>query len=804
MKTTAGALGGLLLVGLAFVGAWPVHAQVDTQARIIHLPVTRAFAGAPIEISVKHEGTSQRAMEGRVYFRKPEEQGYRFVEMREEIDQWVAQIPAAEVVAPRLQYFVTMVVGADAILTYPDYNPYYEPLEVVVTERPVQPEPKPQERHSPLELMVLSPEPESRVSEQEVVVAFSLRGDPAEVDSSTYRLLLDDQDVTKMAEISAAVVTLVPKRLSPGRHTADLTGKDRAGKPLRPAKVSFMVVTGGRTAKSSQFSGRVFADMRYEDVSSITEETSQLGGSLSGRYGALSYGADLFATSREQSEAQPRNRYTVRLELPWVGVHLGDTNPRFNDLVLWGKRVRGLYGLMRVGVLNLELVYGETYRAVEGVGDSLGLRRSGTYRQMLYGVRPAIGKPNRFLLGFNFLKVKDDTASIRWGRSPRDNVVLGPDLFVTLDRRRIELQAAAALSMTTMNTSPGAFSKAKIDSVFGEDLPIDPKQLERLLIINDSTTPLDPRHLTSLAYTVTLRLNYFGHLVRVGYKSMGSEFYSLGNTFLRRDIRGWYASDRVRLFRNQLFCTVGVERYQDNFSQDDGQPALDLTTFNAGVSYFPGRGLPRLTVDWRRRLRDNGVDSLYTSQADTLAVGEKNLTSDYMVQLAQDFALFDLQHTLSLNLISSDRSDRLSSRREEASGEVNTALRMLSLRTKFAVPLVTTVNLAWNENQALGGSSQFNFKMLDLGAEYRLLGEALTLRAGLRRIGAEGRMGTNGSIKYNKNSYLLGAVFRPLPSWFMNADLSYINFIDRGFNTDGTPRPSYDDLLVRVRVEKRF
>ncbi|MDZ7270675.1 MAG: hypothetical protein ONB17_03575 [candidate division KSB1 bacterium] len=798
----------LVLFAFTWVSALqaPARAQVDAQARLIHLPVTSAFAQEAIEIAVKLEGTTERVVEARVYFRRPEEQGYRYVEMREDVDQWVGLIPAAEVVAPRLQYFVTVVVGTELVLTYPDYNPYYEPLEVVITERPPQEKAKPGRGYSSLELMVLSPEPDSRLGEQEVVVAFSLKGDPAEIDSATYRLMVDGKDVTRNAEVSAAVVTLVPKRLSPGRHTAELTARDRAGKPLRPASVNFVVVAGAKGTRESNFTGRVYADARYEDVTNIAEETYQVGGTLAGQYGALRYGANVFTTSRERSDAQPRNRYSARLELPWIGVHLGDVNPRFNDLVLWGKRVRGLYGYLHTGVINLDLVYGETYRAVEGLGDSLGIRRFGTYRQMLYGVRPSIGKPNRFLLALNFLKVKDDTSSILWGPSPRDNVVVGPDLFVALDRRRIELQAAAALSMTTMNTSTGAFSKAKIDSVFDTEIPIDPKQLEKLLIINDSTTPLDPRHLSSLAYTVTLRLNYFGNLIRVGYKSIGSEFYSLGNTFLRRDIRGWYASDRVRLFRNQLFCTVGLEHYQDNFSQDDGQPALDLTTTNLGLSFFPGRGLPRLTVDYRRRLRDNGVDSLYTTPVDTFATGENSLTSDYMVQLAHDFALFDLQHTLSFNWISSNRSDRLSSSQAIGStaGELNTALRMLSLRTRFAVPLVTTVNYAWNENRALGGSNQFSFKMLDLGAEYKLLGEALTVHAGIRRIAAHGLVGSDGTIKYNKNSYLLGAVFRPLSSWFMYADLSYINFIDRGFNADGSARPSYDDLWARVRVEKRF
>ncbi|MCR4437883.1 MAG: hypothetical protein QHJ34_02415 [bacterium] len=797
---------GLLCMALSFLATATAQAQADLQARVVHLPVTSAFAGEPVELAIKIEGTPQRALEARIYYRRPEEQGYRYVEMREGVDQWVGEIPARDVVAPRIEYFISVVLDAETILTYPEFNPYYEPLQVLVSERPTKPEVRPKVSYSELELMVLSPQPEERVAAQEVVVAFSLRGDPAQVDSSSYRLLLDDRDVTKRAEVSSALVTFVPKRLPPGRHTAELRGADRNGRPLQPAKVSFVITSGGVAGAARELSGRVYADLRYEDVSSITEETYQTGVSLAGQYGALSYRTDLFLTSREKKNAQPRNRYSLRLDLPWLGVQVGDATPRFNDLVLWGKRVRGVYGYLHTGVVNVDIVYGQTYRAVEGLGDSTGVRRFGTYRQMLYGFRPSLGRPNRFLIGLNFLKVKDDTLSVVWGPSARDNVVVGPDLYIALDKRRIELQAAAAMSMTTMNTLPGSLSKARIDSIFGEDIPVDPKQFEKLLIINDSTTPIDPRHLSSLAYNVTLRLNYLGNLIRIGYKSIGAEYYSLGNTFLRRDIRGWYASDRVRLFRNQLFCTLGMERYQDNFSRDNGQPALDLTTFSVALSYFPGKGLPRVSVDYRRRLRDNGVDSLYAAQADTFAIGENNLTQDYMVQLAQDFELFDLRHTASLNWITSDRADRLASRRLVGgyASDVSTAMRVLSLRSKWNVPLVTTVNYAWNDNEALGGTSQFNFKMGDLGAEYRLLGEQLVLNGSVRRISAHGLIGTDGTIKYNKTSYLLGAVYRPVPSLFLHLDLSYINFIDRGINADGSPRPSYDDLLARLRVEKRF
>lgn len=370
------------------------------------------------------------------------------------------------------------------------------------------------------------------------------------------------------------------------------------------------------------------------------------------------------------------------------------------------------------------------------------------------------------------------------------------------------LYSALALSLLTQNTYPGSFTKAHIDSTFDVDIPFDPAKIGDLLILNDSTTPLDPRDLTSLAYNVSLKLRYFGHLVRLGYKSIGSEYYSLGNNFLRRDIQGWYASDRMRLFKNRLYLTLGIENYDDNFSQKDGNPKMDLSTYNFAISYFPGQNYPRVNVNFRSHLRNNGVDSLYTTATDSLvyARGEDNLTRDYSIQIAHDLNLLNLHHTVSLNWINSDRFDQLQS--SKAAGSVSTDLatdiRMVSLRTRFNSGLTTMANYAWNQNVALGGESQFKYQMFDLSGEYKLLAGSLAIHGGFRRIAADGMVGTGATIEYNKSSLRLGAVYRPTGTTYCFVDINYINFSDKGLNADGSARPSYDDYILRTRLEKRF
>ena len=365
------------------------------------------------------------------------------------------------------------------------------------------------------------------------------------------------------------------------------------------------------------------------------------------------------------------------------------------------------------------------------------------------------------------------------------------------------------MSLITEDIEPGPLSKTHIDTTFDVDIPFDPKDFEDILIINESTTPLDPSDFTSLAYNVTAKFRYFNNLLRIGYKSIGSEYNSLGNTYLRNDIRGWFASDRMRLFRNKVYLTLGLELYEDNFSEKDGNPKTDLTTYNAALSYYPGAYLPRISLNFKNYLRDNGVDELYVyegSSGDTVAVGENNETRNFSVQVAQDFMLFDVNHTASVNWISTDRVDNRSSVDivDTYSTNLETDLRMFSFRTRYNMPLVTFFNYAWNENSALGGESTYKYQMFDLGGEYKLFNGDLALKGGLRRISAEGAIGSDGAIEYDKNSIRIGAVYRPTLTTYFFVDLNYINFSDKGIDEDGTERPSYDDVIMRARFEKRF
>ncbi len=850
--------GKATLLFLTLMAAIP-FALGYAQERIVHFPTNSAPEGKDITLEAKIEGTTARVGYMRIYYKYPQQQSYRFREMRPDIQRWVGIIPRKEVTGDRLQYFISAFMDNQIVLTFPDRNPYNNPEEIQITPKPAvaevsgkQTDQLPQNAIGKLQaqeaseptigesvrdkntpFLLLTPEPDETLGADEIVLAVSLANENQAADSSSVQIFMDGQDVTRLATISALLATYEPAKLQPGRHWFKIVAKDLRGRPVPPMVVNFKVSGQAEDdAPAAEFQGHVFSDLRQENVSKQNESFAMGGGDFSGQYGGLHYTGQVFLTSLEDKNFQPRNRYFLSLQTKWIGATVGDTHPDFNDLILWGKRIRGIGGYVHLGFFNIDAVYGETYRQAEGLGsllpvviagdtlttssgkDStrLSISRYGTFRQTILGIRPSFGSGRHFQLGLSLVKVKDDTGSIRYGTMPKDNLVFGPDLRLSFDRGRLVIQAAGAFSLLTNNIYPGPISSDQIKDVFGEDveIPIDPADLEKYLILNDSTTPLDPTKLTSLAYNAMVKLNYFHNLLSIGYKSIGSEYTSLANSWIRKDIQGFYFSDRLRLFDNKLYLTFGYEDYLDNFSRDDANPSMDLKTLNYAITVYPGQGLPYLNVSLRDHYRDNGVDTLsymgsQSTSMDTLDSREKQLNRDLSMQLGYDLSLFDLSHSLNVSFMSAARSDDYKNTRlgGNLSQEISTSVRMFSLRTSYQIPLKTTISYASNENSMAGGSSDFNYSMLGLLAEYNFLRGRLATFGELRLTNASGQTSTTSRIDYSRNHYRFGGNFQIAARHVISLDANWILF-NNNISSGNTDDTSYTDSIYRIRYEKFF
>lgn len=835
-------------VGILFCFFSQLFAQ---QTELIHFPVTDAVENRAIQISARFDIPTVSVEYIRIFFRTKGSADYRYLEMEQGVDNWIGEIPAEVVKSPGVEYFLLALMTDHSMVTSPASNPYYAPYEVTVSPAPIQePPPTHEVKQTPatsdttrislqaagIEIIVLSPEPETSIPGDEVIIALSLLGNLDTLDLQAAKLFVDNSDYTASAVQSQYVFSLTPDFLKKGSHTVSLHLKDKSGNEFEPVSWRFYVISPDKsefqTARMEQksYSGNFYVEYRDEKVIDSTLTTSNLGANIRGSFGKIHYRGRLFITSREKPEFQPRNRFYLEAGTKWIGVKLGDTSPRWNELILWGRRVRGLEAYLRLGFFNFEFAMGQTNRKVEGINyneiyqqdpdnpyqfidpttgnvimSTTGIYRPGTFAQNLIAFRPSFGSGENFQLGLNLVKVKDDAKSIENGIYPKDNIVLGPDLTIAADKHRFELKASAAFSLLANDISGGAISKAEFDTTIGE-LPFDPADYEKYFVLNESLSPIDPSKLTSLAYQTSLRFNYFGHNFFAVYKSIGSEYNSLANSFLRKDIRGFSIFDRIRLFKNQLFLNLGYENLREKLSaQDDGDPTTapnDYGAFTVGFSFFPGKSfLPRISLNWKQYDRNNGLD---TTQS-VSAVNYKN--RDVSVQLGYDFSIAGLSHQLNFSRIANDRMDGFDRR----SSNLTNNVQMLSLRTNYSIPLTTVISYATNKNDAGEGLNGFQYQMYGINGLYNFSEGKIKLKAGWTQTNAEGTylswIDENGNpltvpmeIKYTdykRSVFKFGGVYNFYKRHEILLDANFINFNDKVAG-------KYSNRLIRIRYQMRY
>lgn len=640
----------------------------------------------------------------------------------------------------------------------------------------------------PPSFQLLTPEADESVADAEVLIAISYYDETSELDPHSVVLLLDNIDLTSRAEITPALISCDPPPLDPGRHLLQVSGRDNHGRAIPDLQVRFFVESQKEQAAAGarpSFQGHLYADALHESFAGEGETIGMAGADFSGKTGPFTWRGNLFLTSLEDRAYQPRNRYGFSLTSRIIGLSAGDTYPRMHELILAGRRVRGVAGYLHLGLFNLDMVYGQLQRPVKsrftraansagvpltGVDgrDSLQVSRRGTYGQSIIGLRPSLGDGRVFQLGMTLVRIRDDSTSITGGLYPQDNLVLGPDVKLALFSGRLLLTGAAAASILTRDISYGPSSADDIKrSLGGDELPFDPAELADLLILNDSSVPLNPAAGSSLAWFLNLQFNHWQQSLNLGYRSIGAEYLSLANPWLRRDLRGLYLQDRIRLLQNKIYLTLGYEQYADNFSEENGNPSIDMRTINYGVSLYPGGIYPQLSISLRDQLRDNGIDQVTTdrvrisSVSDTLIQHderEKTWFRDLVIQLSQEFRLLEASHQLSLSFISSRNIDEYEEERTTAlaSPDLSNRLLLLSLATRYTRPWTSTLSYSSNHSEGAAFSAM-DYRTIALQGEHQWLDGRMSTFAEFRHVTVEQSLAGGAGSTLQRRQWHLGS-----------------------------------------------
>jgi hypothetical protein len=668
-----------------------------------------------------------------------------------------ATIPAQEVLPPFVEYYLVLQNRNGLLESYPlseGVDPFEIPpgktLQIRVSG----------EAEADAQIVFLSPDAWARISADDLLISVSLlRADTVVVKRAT-RILLDGIDISEGAMISDDILVVAPENMGitvrPGTHRLTVRLFNRDGGHHHSASISF-TVSGGVVSSVEptdewRYNTSIQLESRHENVRSVGTWYNRGNIMVSGFTGKWRFNGSTFLTSDETPDRQAQNRYFVNVESPLLRVGYGDAYPSFPNLVLSGKRVRGLVSALRLDWFNLDLTLGKTTRSIEGsliqvIGnDSLAQEQQrdpgaayapindttwgkylyGTFSRDLFAIRPSFGSGEDWQFGLTWLKSKDDISSIKYGTRPQENFVLGTDFVVRFDEKRVELSGQGAFSAFNSDISSGDFTDEKIDSLFEEESERNEKRhvrdvLSRFITVNENLSPLSFEQFPTIAYDASLALNYFDNALKFTYLFRGSNYNSFGQTFLRKDIRGFNITDRVRLVQNRVLVTAAMEFLKDNTAKSK-IATTSFANLNFAVSYFPEPRYPNVTVGFGRYSSRNYLSLV---DKDSLSAID-DATNRFFLQSTYEFDL-SARHTASLNLSTSNRDDK-SLRRYD----VKNFTFGFGLNTKYAIPLQTSIDVSINSNTlpatgAPGTSLDFNYTTLSLNARYALVQDILSI-----------------------------------------------------------------------------
>ncbi len=584
------------------------------------------------------------------------------------------EIPADEVSPPYIDYFFLIHLSDGSVSSYPLGAPELAaPLRYEVTPHSEKDD----------EIIILSPKKNSLVKASDLLISVSLLRASDKVDKSAAKIFINNVDVSSMSLFSGDLIVFYPENfpgtLSGGAAFIRVELYDKEGKFYHAVSTKFTVVYDSESSIISptfDYYVDVEGESRTEMFNNEQNWYNNIGAHFRGNYENWRMKARVYFTSEESADVQPQNRYNFEIANNWFGLSLGDNFPRFPELILNGKRVRGAAGGVKLGAFVFDAAYGQVNRSVEGTlletydsdplspnvikidsnkyGNPYGLVEYGAFDRNLFSARAA-AEGRSYAFGLSYLHAKDEMNSIEFGGKPQENALFGTDFRISFDRNQIELKGQAAYSIYNSDISTGTLTDEEIDDIFAnntflnftpEDLKNYKKYLSSFITVNQFLSPVQPGNLSSLAGDISIRLNYFNNYMKAKYIYRGNEFNSFGQSYLRTDVQGINILDRVKLFSNKVFLSLGYENLVDNL-HNTKPTTTTFRTINSSVSVYLQNGLPNFNFGFTRYDNSNGhLDSL----------GIDNGTNNFSASVSYAFHA-QAFHQMRISFTSSDRRD---------------------------------------------------------------------------------------------------------------------------------------------------
>lgn len=678
------------------------------------------------------------------------ENEYRKVEMVIAGNTASGTIPSEFVIPPYLDYYLLIDLKEGSPQTYPvGVEQGITPFQIIVSALSGKDQ----------EILILSPNDGEMVSQDEILISISFFKAPDQVDINKTKIFLNNEDVSSQALIAGDLIVLSGdgiSTLSSGSKLLKVEVFDKEGNLYHTIRSSFQIVTMEVAAAVSsrwKSSGNIRGESRTEYYNSISTWYNNISADVSASYEKIKMNGYAYITTEEKNNIQPYNRYSAALQASdWFELRVGDSYPRFQNLIMDGKRIRGISGFLNLGFFNVAAAFGQTVRKVEGIllekfsanqaplssdvipinqikyGSPFGRVNLGTYNRDLFVVRPSFGSGENFQWGFTYLHSKDDPKSIEFGTRPQENVVVGSDFKLAFDDQNFMITYQGAISIFNKNISSGTLTDAQIDSIFGQNgiYDIDPADVKKyrdylkdFITVNQFLGPLNPEEFSSVAGEAALNLNYFNNSLKASYIYRGNDYLSFGQSFIRTDVKGINIIDRIRMFDNKLFLSVGYESLVDNLQRT--KPAkTTYNTMSASISIFPRTDFPNITIGLNISENNNGLNISDPVNKNNVV---DDLTNRILFQLSYDL-LLGVKHSTSLSFTTQNREDNSLSNTD---AKYNAA--GLTINSFWNSKLSSILQLLYSSSEI--AAQPFDYFTITVGGKLRMLDNKLQLSATL-------------------------------------------------------------------------
>jgi hypothetical protein len=717
---------------------------------------------------------------------------FKAVQMKEEGLSYYATVNTKNIHTGQIEYYFAFRDRFGNISTLPSDMPQVNPYAMNVIPAQVQ------TQSANFEVVILSPELNETVPDDEIVIAASVLGGETELDFDQSRLFIDGVNVSALAEFSNGVVTFAPDNMREGRHNIELQLYNTDGDLIQNKEWAFRTTKSGMSLEKLNYRGSVFLDNRNQTISEKDANFFTGGGYFTGNYSNLDFYSRLIFSSEESDEIQPINRYTAELRYnlsPKNNIYLkgGDVTPYYNPLVFQDRRVRGIQTGLEYGVFTFDFLYGQTNRGVEGFTTGDTLTSNGVYTENILAFRPGFRFGENVKWNLNFANAKQDSGSITYGGNVKESAVFGTDLSMNFDNRRITFEGSFQASIQN--------SDARGPELAWNDLlEIDPDIAkvsgaeEGFNFIKDygilsTTAGLNP--LPNFAMQFDLYLRYFRNNFKITYLNIDRDFAAPGNPYLLKDISGLYLFDNVRLFENQVFLNLFFKTYQNNLTDD--KYSTDNSEIGATVSYFPAGNYPSLTLGYTSYSRNNDVTTADIDSMPYLYI-EDNSTQQINFSSSYNLYLNKIKNTLLLNITDYVRDDIGNSL---SKSDFNSFT--VGVRSSFDFPLTTKLSFTQSSSEVGDTLSTTDINRYNLNLEYKFynLIDVDILKpffnVSIQNLDYGSELGTT-----DRNNYAAGIVYQSSTIGIFS--LKYYQISYKNIYTDNT----IDDTIINARYEYLF